>query len=127
MEKQNKLDNMVTTAMENLNRLADVNTVVGKPFDMPDGTTVIPISKITMGFLTGGGEYGELKVLKPDASYPFAGGSGAVLSMKPAGFLVQQNGSMRLVPVSDQPYEKLIDAASEFLERITEDKHDKKF
>ncbi len=125
-DKENKLDNMVNTAMRNLNDLIDVNTVVGKPITTMDGSIIIPISKVTMGFMTGGGEYGDVKCLKYDDCFPFAGGSGAVLSMKPAGFLIDRGEGLKLVTVSNDPYEKLFDTAAEFISNYKEKKQDER-
>ncbi len=111
---------MVDTAMKNLNSLIDVNSVVGKPITTMDGTVIIPVSKVTMGFMTGGGEYGDVKCLKYDEQYPFAGGSGAVLSLKPAGFLIDRGNGLKLVTVSDDPYDKLFDTAAEFISNYKE-------
>ena len=81
--KNKKVEEMVETSLHNLNELVDVNTVIGKPIATSGGYQLIPVSKVTMGYLSGGGEYGEIKILKEDENYPFAGGSGAVVSLNP--------------------------------------------
>lgn len=116
--ENNKIDKLIAGAMKSLNGLIDVNTVIGKPIKTDDGTTIIPVSKVTMGFVTGGGEYGDIKILKKDKTYPFGGGSGAVLSLKPYGFLIDCGGGYKLVRASGEPLDKLIDTASDFLQRI---------
>jgi sporulation protein YtfJ len=118
-ERDTKIDNLIGTAMKSLNNLIDVNTVIGKPINTADGTVIIPVSKVTMGFVTGGGEYGEIKVLKKDKNYPFGGGSGAVLSMKPYGFLIDNGKGFKLVSANNEPLEKIIDSAQELLSRMT--------
>ena len=120
MQKENKLENTLKATMHQLTEFVDVNTVIGRPFRFEDGIDVIPISKVITGFLNGGGEYGELKILKPDAEYPYCGANGAVVTIKPAGFLVHQNGTVKLLPVSEKPYEKLVDLLGETLEKIME-------
>ena len=60
----NKIKEMMSAAMKDLNSMVDVNTIIGKPFKTSDGKTVTPVSKITFGFITGGGEYGEVKAIK---------------------------------------------------------------
>ena len=77
-KRENKIKDLMETAMKDINTIIDVNTVIGKPFSINDGTTVIPVTKVTLGFMTGGGEYGELKSIKGEAQTPFAGGSGAI-------------------------------------------------
>jgi len=120
-EYDNKIDNLIGTAMKSLNSLIDVNTVIGKPITTADGTVIIPVSKVTMGFITGGGEYGEIKVLKKDKNYPFGGGNGAVLSMKPYGFLIDNGKGFKLVHASNEPLEKIIDSAQDLINRISKD------
>ena len=55
------IENVLSITMSELNKMVDVNTIVGNPFVTPDGCTIIPISKVSFGFVTGGGEYGEGK------------------------------------------------------------------
>ncbi len=115
---ENKLNHVIDTAMKDLGMLIDVNTVVGKPLKTDDGSFVIPISKVTMGFMTGGGEYGEVKILKKDKALPFAGGSGAVVSMKPIGFLVNDGNGYKILSTNHEPYEKILDAATDLLSTV---------
>ncbi len=118
-EKQNnKIRELMTAAMKDLNTLIDVNTVVGKPIYIDELTTVIPISKVTMGFMTGGGEYGEIKPIKKDKNLPFAGGSGAVLSLKPSGFLIDKGTGVQVVSVADDPLSKLAESANNFIKSL---------
>ena len=117
MDYENKINAVIETAMKNLNELIDVNTVVGKPIKTESGT-VFPISKVTMGFMTGGGEYGEVKLFKKDNKLPFAGGSGAIISLKPTGFLVQEDGKFKVLSVSEVG--KLMDTATEIIDNIQE-------
>lgn len=114
VKNDNKIRELTTAAMKDLGSMIDVNTVVGKPFTMPDGSTVIPVTKVTMGFMTGGGEYGEVKTIK-SSNVPFAGGSGAVVSVKPVGFLLSKNKGVRLVSADNNVYTKLFEYAEEFL------------
>ena len=105
----------MASTMKDLNGLIDVNTVVGNPFKSEDGTVVIPVSKVTMGFMTGGGEYGEIKPIKSDKSLPFAGGSGAIISLKPSSFLIDKGKGIELVNVADDPLSKMIDVIDKFI------------
>ena len=114
VKNDNKIRELTTAAMKDLGSMIDVNTVVGKPFTTPDGSTVIPVTKVTMGFMTGGGEYGEVKTIK-SGDAPFAGGSGAVISVKPVGFLLSKNKGVRLVSAENNVYTKLFEYAEEFL------------
>ncbi len=116
-KKDDKIRKLTTTAIKDLGSMIDVNTVVGKPFTTPDGSTVIPVTKVTMGFITGGGEYGEVKTIKSGDS-SFAGGSGAVLSVKPVGFLLSKDKGVKLVSTENNVYTKLFEYAEEFLDSL---------
>lgn len=118
IKETNKIKDLMSSSMNDLSDMTDVNAVVGKPIYTPDGTTVIPICKVTMGFMTGGGEYGEVRQLKNDKDSPFAGGSGAVISMKPIGFLTSNNDGVRLISTDKDVYTKLFETAEEFFEKI---------
>ena len=118
IKETNKIKDLMSSSMNDLSDMTDVNAVVGKPIYTPDGTTVIPICKVTMGFMTGGGEYGEVRQLKNDKDSPFAGGSGAVISIKPVGFLTSNNDGVRLISTDKDVYTKLFETAEEFFEKI---------
>lgn len=113
--QENKIKELMSAALKDINMLIDVNTVIGKPFTINDGSTIIPVSKVTMAFLTGGGEYGEIKNLRGDKDFPFAGGSGAIVSLKPTGFLVEREKGVKLISVPVDAYEKAFETAEEFI------------
>ena len=117
-EKNDKLNAMMDTAATQLDELADVNTVIGKPIITASGLQIIPFSKVTMGNLSGGGEYGDVKVVKETNSFPFAGGCGAVVSMKPMGFLVDDGKSCHILRVSEQPLDTLLERAGEIVREV---------
>ncbi len=110
---------MEKTAQQLLS-LIDVNTVIGKPLFSASGAQIIPFTKVTMGYLSGGGEYGEVKAIKEDECYPFAGGAGTVINLKPAGFLIDDGVRCRLVKVTDDPLDSVIEKAGELLGKISE-------
>ena len=117
-EKNEKINELIDSSLENLDTLADVNTVIGKPIVTASGFQVIPFSKVTMGNLSGGGEYGDVKIVKETDSLPFAGGSGAVISMKPMGFLIDDGKSCRILRIADEPIDNLIERASEIIQDV---------
>ena len=117
-EKKAKINSLIDATLENLNGLADVNTVIGKPIVTASGFQIIPFSKITMGNLSGGGEYGDVKVVKEIDSMPFAGGSGAVISMKPMGFLIDDGKTCRMIRITDEPIDNLIERAGEIMRDV---------
>jgi len=124
LPEQHPIEGLMKTAMESIKEMVDVNTVVGDPVETPDGTVIIPISRVACGFAAGGGEFevggerhqgGEGESQMP----AFGGGSGAGVSVKPIGFLVVGNGQVRLLPVDGNAlYERLIDIAPQILAQI---------
>jgi sporulation protein YtfJ len=106
----NKIEEVMNSAMNNLKSLVDIDVVVGKPIISNNAMTIIPLTKVTMGFVSGGGEYNADLKDKRDAEYPFSGGSGGGLSIKPIGFLVMKNKEIELVKIeAKSAIEKLIE------------------
>ena len=117
-EKNQKLNALIDNSLDKLDALADVNTVIGKPIVTASGFQIIPFSKVTLGNISGGGEYGDVKIVKETDAFPFAGGNGAVISMKPMGFLVDDGKSCRILRITDQPLDNLIERAGEIVHDI---------
>ncbi len=118
------IGNMMQTTMENIKDMVDVNTVIGEAVSTTEGMTVIPVSKVSFGFVAGGGEYNTDENGRPhvspgmDGKMPFAGGSGAGVSVQPVGFLVVGNGSVKMLPA--QP-NTMADRMVELLPQVVED------
>lgn len=107
------------TAMESLKGMVDVNTVVGDPVETQSGDVIVPISRVAFGFATGGGEYAAKNGAEETGDFPFAGGSGAGVSVQPVGFLVVGQGSVRMLPVEGgQPIDRLIELAPQIIDKI---------
>jgi sporulation protein YtfJ len=117
-ENVEKISVLMETVMKNLSSMVDVNTIVGSPVYTDDGGCVIPISKVTIAFLTGAGENAKVKVLSKKQEQPFTGGSGAILSLKPSGFLVKNKDSFKLMPATNEPYNKLFDIVSDYFSTV---------
>jgi sporulation protein YtfJ len=98
MANENKLQDIIQTSLESLRTLVDSNTVIGNPINTESGTTIIPISKISMGFASGGLDYnGKSAGTKQN----FGGGGGTGLSISPIGFLtVKADGSVEIVNIN---------------------------
>lgn len=116
MEKH-PIENVMWTTMENLNSMIDVNKVIGDAVSAPNGATVIPVSQVSFGFASGGGEY-EFPQSKKEG-YPFACGSGAGVTVKPDGFLVLAGDVIRFLPIQKATtYDKLVDLVPQVAEQI---------
>lgn len=112
---KNKIDEIMSTALHNIRSLVDVDIVVGQPISSASELTIIPLTKVSLGFVAGGGEYNsEIKEIRRDTEYPFAGGSGAGVSLQPIGFLVVNGKSVDLIKIdAKSAIEKLIEAVPE--------------
>ena len=113
---EHPIGELMQSTLENIKRMVDVNTVVGDPIAAQDGSTVIPLSRVSFGFVSGGGEY---KGAPPAGAKPFAGGSGAGVSVQPVGFLVVGREGVRVLPAQDHtPLERLLSGAPQILEEV---------
>ncbi len=95
------IENIMQTAMVEIKDMIDVNTIVGDPIISTDGSTIIPVSKVSFGFVAGGGEYGKSDgQQQQETKHPFAGGASSGISICPIGFLVVNESDVQLLPVS---------------------------
>ena len=113
---QTQISEIVQSAITNLTKVAEVNTIIGKPIVAYDGTTILPVSQITFAFMAGGGEYGNKNLIRSYAKNNidgnFAGGSGGGATLKPVGFLVVDKNGVNMITTSgDTTLEKIVDLA----------------
>ena len=119
--KNNRIDKVVETALKNISQMIDVNTVIGKPIKTENNEYILPISKVVVGVLSGGGEYGKINIFKNSEDLPYSAGNGAIISIKPCGFLIKDsNKNYKTVSVSDTPVEKIFDKLSNVLGSLYE-------
>lgn len=113
-----QISEIVETAVSNLSKVAEVNTIIGKPIVTFDGTTILPISQVTFAFMAGGGEYGNKtpnKKFLDGTSANFAGGSGGGASLTPVGFLVVDKLGVRVIDADkSNTLDKIFDVAKDF-------------
>lgn len=125
------IENIMKTTMEQITEMIDVNTIVGDAVEASDGSLIIPVSKVSFGFVSGGAEYGgnnnsQDKQLMADTEQaapdlPFGGGTGAGVSIDPMAFLVIQNGQVKLLPVEPGSiYGQMVNAIPQVLTDIKE-------
>ncbi|MDE7265204.1 MAG: hypothetical protein K2N52_02900 [Clostridia bacterium] len=103
-----------------IEKVADADTVIGKSIITVSGTQVIPLSSVTVVNLSGGGEYGDVKTFKEADGFKLAGGNGAVISVKPQGFLVDDGKTCRLLKMEESPLDSLIGKTGELVHKITD-------
>ena len=117
--EQHPIQSLMGTSMESIREMVDVNTVVGDPVKTQDGSTVIPISKVSFGFVAGGGEYSGGVAAPGLDGLPFAGGAGAGVSVQPVGFLVCSANGVRLLSAScASPMERLVELLPQALDGL---------
>ncbi len=121
INETDRINKSIETAIKNLGSMIDVNTVVGKPIKTENGEYIVPISKVTLGVLAGGGEYGKISIFKKGEDLPYSAGNGAIISVKPCGFLLKEDNSYKILSVADNPYEKLLDKATDFITELKKD------
>ena len=110
---------LMQTTLENIRDMVDVNTVIGDAIQTASGTTVIPFSKVTFGFATGGSDSDLHRENAPLSALPFAGGSGAGVTVQPVGFLVIGPEGIRLLPAQNKTaLEQAISSAPQLVEDI---------
>ena len=138
----NKLNEIISTSLDNIRSIADANTIIGNPISAPGGTVIIPVSKVSLGFASGGADYFSKKEdeKKEKAADPkaastsgnsskngrlpcFAGGGGTGVSITPLCFLVvHADGETELLNIVDpkaasgSPASNIVDTVSNFIE-----------
>ncbi len=114
------IEGLMNTAMQSIKEMVDVNTVVGDAVETNDGTVIIPIAQVACGFAAGGGEYDtQGSTGGKNQELPFAGGSGAGVSVKPVGFLVVRMNDVRLISTSGNMLaERLIDIVPQLVDKL---------
>ena len=105
---ENQVNNLLGVTMDKIKQMVDVNTVIGSPVTTPDGTTVIPVSRVSYGFASGGS---DLPSKTQPAAGLFAGGSGAGITISPIAFLTIHEGHVRVLQI--EPYLSSVDRALE--------------
>jgi len=122
----------MSTTMQNIRDMIDVNTIVGQPIQV-DQVTILPISKVSFGFASGGSDFTG-KHQKPDADNAFGGGGGAGVDISPIGFLIVKEDSVRLLPVTPpgsaagrvvEMVPDLVDKLTDFIEKQQEKKEER--
>jgi sporulation protein YtfJ len=127
--EEHPIQGLMTTAMESLKDMIEVNTIIGDPIESPDGSVIIPVSKVGFGFAAGGSEFvpggsssqgGDSESSGSEAVFPFGGGSGGGVSITPVAFLIVSPKGIKMVHLDENThiYEKIIDFAPKAVEKI---------
>ncbi len=114
----NPISQLMQTTMENVKNVLKVDTVVGDPIITPDGITLVPISKISLGFGGGGVEFNSKK---NGAERPYGGGNATGVKIEPIGFLVIKEGTVRMInvtPPAGNTVDRIIDMVPQVMDRV---------
>lgn len=116
----NNISDMIASSMEKIQRMVDVNTIVGKPVKVSEDVTIIPISKVRIGMGGGGTDFATKNALAAKKD-PFGGGLGAGVSIDPVAFLIVKGDSVRMLPVAEPAsttVDRLVETAPELLDKL---------
>lgn len=121
MADQHPIQGLMYTSMQSIKEMIDVNTIVGDPVETPDGTVIIPISKVGLGFAVGGTDHSASKT-PADKQTLFGGGAGGGVSITPMAFMIVGKGQIRLMPISNETsiYDRLLDMVPTAIDKLVE-------
>lgn len=119
--EDNKVNKLASSFMESVKKMIDVDTVIGTPFEAESGVVIVPITKVSFGFVSGGGEYGlDKNVLKKIKDLPVAGGGAGGVSLSPVGFLEINGKNCRLLKIDEKSvYQNVLDKIPSVLESVS--------
>jgi sporulation protein YtfJ len=121
MEKH-PIGDLMETTMSKIREMVDVNTVIGQPITTADGITIIPVSKVSFGFASGGSDFAT-KNQQPSQNNAFGGGSGAGVNINPVAFLVVKDGTVRVMniaPPATTTVDRIVEMAPDLVDRVSE-------
>ena len=114
------LPNMLENTIAKIREMVDVNSVIGEPIVTADGITIIPVSKVSVGFGGGGSDYVSKNVNKQEN--PFGGGAGGGVSVTPIAFLIIKDGNVRMMPVAapaNTTADRIVEMVPDTLDKLT--------
>lgn len=115
-----KIPNMLESTIAKIREMVDVNSVVGDPITTPDGVTIIPVSKVSVGFGGGGSDFVSKNANRQEN--PFGGGAGGGVHIMPIAFLIVKDGTVRMLPVAapaNTTADRLVEMVPDVLDKIS--------
>lgn len=117
-ENSHPINEILQTTMDKIREMVDANTIVGQPIVTQDGVTLIPVSQLSVGFASGGSDFGKTQGVAKN----FGGGAGAGISIAPVSFLVVKDGAVRVLPVMPPPastLSRVVDLVPDMFDKVT--------
>lgn len=125
-ENNDTINDLISSSMDKIKTIVDSSTIVGEKVVCEDGTTIIPISKVTVGYVVGGGEYADLSSRRVANHFPMAGGSSGGMSVAPVGFLIESKGEINFVNVENKSlYQTVLNMFNALLAKVEENEKQK--
>lgn len=115
---EHPIQGLMGVTMDKIREMVDSNTIIGNPITTEDGTTILPVSKVTFGFASGGSDFNGKNPANKDL---FGGGSGAGVSVTPVAFLIIQNGNVRTVQLANpnNTVERALNMLPELVDKLS--------
>ena len=117
-ENNHPINEVLQTTMNKIRAMVDANTVVGQPITTQDGVTLVPVSKLSFGFATGGSDFGKTQ----NVAKNFGGGAGAGVNVIPVAFLIVKDGNVKILPVAPPPEDnvsRVVEMVPEMFDKVT--------
>ena len=125
-ENNDTINDLISSSMDKIKTIVDSSTIVGEKVVCEDGTTIIPRSKVTVGYVVGGGEYADLSSRRVANHFPMAGGSSGGMSVTPVGFLIESKGEINFVNVENKSlYQTVLNMFNALLAKVEENEKQK--
>lgn len=120
------INDLISSAVDKIKTIVDSSTIIGESIVSPDGTTIIPISKVSVGFVVGGGEYADLSARRVANHFPMSGGSSGGMTVSPVGFLIiKADGEVDFVNVENKTlYQTVLNMFNSLLSKLDKEKKD---
>lgn len=114
--KEKSANGILATTIEKVRDLVDVSTIIGEPINLPDGLTIIPVSKVTYGFASGGSDFPSKNNVEL-----FGGAGGAGITINPVAFLVVKDGDVTIkhIVADDNAVERAVSLVPEMFDKVT--------
>lgn len=113
------INELISSSMDKIKTIVDSSTIVGEKVVTDDGSTIIPISRVSVGYVVGGGEYADLSSRRVANHFPMAGGSSGGMSVTPVGFLIESSGEIKFVNVENKSlYQTVLNMFNALLSKV---------
>lgn len=117
-DKTGNIEDLIKVSLDRVKLLMETNTIIGDTINLANGTSVIPISKASVGFVVGGGEYSDKSTRRVANHFPMAGGSGCGMSVSPIGFIVINENNVKFVDIENKNlYQTIINLINKIINK----------